>query len=610
MIVKEDGEVESENYLGEATTSSEAETLSDDSHYEGDLLVRSCVNVSSDRLVKKLALPTIVHPRQYRLQWLSEKGELLLDKQAEVTFTLGSYKDKVVCHVVPMEVCVSLEEFQDVFPENIPNGLPPLRGIEHHADLRRQKKCKNKYKHLTPHLDNLFDERHGSKLFSKIDLKSVYHRIWVRESDEWKTAFKTTFGLYESCHALHLTNALSTFMRLMNHVLRSLIGKRFVRDFSTLATPLNEILKKSVGFKWKESQERAFQALKKRLTQSPILALPNFAKSFELECDASGVGIGVVLLQEGHPIAYFTEKLKSVQLNYSTCDREFYALVRALQTWQHYLLPKEFVIHFDHKALKHLRGQGKLSRRHAKWEEFLEQFSYVIKHKQGKTNVVADALSRRDVLIVMLETKMLRPDCIKELYEKGPDFGLSKAKFVQNLHDRAQLHMEKKGEIYAKNANKGRKEVSFKEGDLVKSKLLPRGDGPFKIIKKLNDNAYKVDMSQAFGGSNNFDVCKRKILKTNSLQGENDADTDLHNLGDMKEEAAPTPQGSMTRGRLKRMQEEVHKELALVQGHEETLEEWHIVKSLRRTIFYFRHKQLTPSITKSIASLGCAKIDR
>ncbi|RDY13219.1 Retrovirus-related Pol polyprotein from transposon 17.6, partial [Mucuna pruriens] len=129
-----------------------------------------------------------------------------------------------------------------------------------------------------------------------------------------------------------------------------------------------------------------------------------------------GVGIGVMLLQEGHPIVYFIEKLKGAQLNYSTYDQEFYDLVRVLQTWKHHLLPKEFVIRSDHEALKHLRG------RHAKWVEFSKQFSYVVKHKEGKMNVFADALSRRYALIAILETKKIGLDCIKELYEKGPNF--------------------------------------------------------------------------------------------------------------------------------------------------------------------------------------------
>ena len=86
-----------------------------------------------------------------------------------------------------------------------------------------------------------------------------------------------------------------------------------------------------------------------------LFVLPNFSLSFELEVDASNVGIGAVLLQGSHPIAYFSEKLKGSQLNYSTYDKELYALVKALQTWQHYLLQKEFIIHIDHESLKHLK---------------------------------------------------------------------------------------------------------------------------------------------------------------------------------------------------------------------------------------------------------------
>ena len=91
------------------------------------------------------------------------------------------------------------------------------------------------------------------------------------------------------------------------------------------------------------------------MTNALILALPNFVKSFEIECDASNVRIRAILMQEGHLIAYFSEKLNGGLLNCSTFGKEFYALVRALQTWQHYLLPKEFVIYSDHESLKHLK---------------------------------------------------------------------------------------------------------------------------------------------------------------------------------------------------------------------------------------------------------------
>ena len=133
--------------------------------------------------------------------------------------------------------------------------------------------------------------------------------------------------------------------------------RRFIPNFFTFTSPLNELVKKDLSFNWGEKQESVFQQLKEKLTNAPILALPNYSKTFELECDASGVGIGVVLLQGGHPIAYFSEKLHGASLNYPTYDKELYALVRALQTWEHYLVSKEFVIHSDHESLKYLKGQ-------------------------------------------------------------------------------------------------------------------------------------------------------------------------------------------------------------------------------------------------------------
>jgi hypothetical protein len=119
----------------------------------------------------------------------------------------------------------------------------------------------------------------------------------------------------------------------------------FMRDFSTIAAPLNDLMKKGVPFYWGAAQEHSFNTLIDKLTHAPLLQLLDFGKTFVLECDASGIGIGGVLLQEGKPIAYFSEKLSGPSLNYSTYNMELYALVRVLETWQHYLWPKEFVIH-------------------------------------------------------------------------------------------------------------------------------------------------------------------------------------------------------------------------------------------------------------------------
>jgi hypothetical protein len=146
--------------------------------------------------------------------------------------------------------------------------------------------------------------------------------------------------------------------------------------------------------------------MKDKLTHAPLLQLPDFNKTLELECDASGIGLGGVLLQEWKPVAYFSEKLSGPVLNYSTYDKELYALVRCLQTWQHYLWPKEFVLHSDHDSLKHIRSQGKLNRRHAKWVEFIESFPYVIKHMKWKENVIVDSLSSRYALLTQLDYKI------------------------------------------------------------------------------------------------------------------------------------------------------------------------------------------------------------
>jgi len=110
----------------------------------------------------------------------------------------------------------------------------------------------------------------------------------------------------------------------------------------------------------------AFETIKDRLCSTLILALPNFDLLFEVECDASGVGIGAILTQVKQPLAFFSETLNNLRLNYSTFDKEFYAIVRALEHQSHYLKPKPFILHLDHKAFSYINGQHKLNPRHAK----------------------------------------------------------------------------------------------------------------------------------------------------------------------------------------------------------------------------------------------------
>ena len=362
---------------------------------------------------------------------------------------------------IPPELRTLLDQYRDVFPEELPPGLPPMRGIEHQIDLipgaslpnkpayrtnpketkelQRQveelmtrgyvreslspcavptllvpkkdgswRMCIDsrsvnnitiKYRFPIPRIDDILDELGGSQWFSKVDLRSGYHQIRMRAGDEWKTAFKTKYGLYEwLVMPFGLTGAPSTFMRLMNEVLRPFLGKfivvylddiliyskeieehlehlqqlfevlrkqrlyaklekcnfllpevsflgyiigkegvkvdpekvkaikewptpttltqvrsfhglasfyrRFIKDFSSVMAPVTECTKQG-KFEWIPTAQSAFEKLKDMMCKAPILKLPDFTKPFELECDASGVGIGAVLVQEGRPIAFF-----------------------------------------------------------------------------------------------------------------------------------------------------------------------------------------------------------------------------------------------------------------------------------------------------------------
>jgi hypothetical protein len=155
-----------------------------------------------------------------------------------------------------------------------------------------------------------------------------------------------------------------------------------------------------------------------------LLVLPNFQQTFEIECDASGIGIGGVLMQNGRPVAYHSEKLDGACLNYSIYEKELFALVRVLEVWQHYLWTKEFVIHSDHESLKFLKSQANLNKHDAKWVEFIESFPYVIKYEKGKENVVADALSRKNTtLLTRIDTHILGLDELPNLYPSNSFFG-------------------------------------------------------------------------------------------------------------------------------------------------------------------------------------------
>lgn len=142
-------------------------------------------------------------------------------------------------------------------------------------------------------------------------LKVVQEKI--KAIEEWPTP--TNISHVRSFHGL------TSFYRI------------FVKEFSTITAPLIEVIKKNVTFSWGEAQEQVFRRLKESLTQAPVLALPDFKKTFEVECDASGLGIGAILAQYKRSITYVNEKLSGATINYMTYDKELYALVRSLEVW-------------------------------------------------------------------------------------------------------------------------------------------------------------------------------------------------------------------------------------------------------------------------------------
>jgi hypothetical protein len=199
--------------------------------------------------------------------------------------------------------------------------------------------------------------------------------------------------------------------------------RKFIRSFSQLCAPIVETIKESKKpFKWTETTDRNFKLLKKKIIEQPILALPDFGKFFQVEIDASGTAIGVVLSQEQRPIAYFSEKLNEAKQKYSSYDKEFYAIVQALKKWKHYLMPKEFVLYTDNHALQFISSQSKLNQRHAKWVEFLQNFTFVIKHTSGKENKVVDALSRINLILQEFQVNTLGFDGLKEMYKEDANF--------------------------------------------------------------------------------------------------------------------------------------------------------------------------------------------
>ncbi|GJV42836.1 putative nucleotidyltransferase, ribonuclease H [Tanacetum coccineum] len=270
-------------------------------------------------------------------------------------------------------------------------------------DYRELNKLTVKNRYPLPMIDDLFDQLQGSQFFSKKDLRSGYHQLRVHEDNIPKTAFSTRYGHFKfTIMPFGLTNAPAVFMDLMNRVCRPYLDKFvivFIDDIliysktreehvKHLRLVLELLKKEKLGIhvdpskikavkNWEaprtptegEEQELVFQTLKDKLCNAPVLALLDGPKDFMVYCDASGLGLGCVLMQRGKVIAYASRQVKIHEKNYTTHDLELGAVVFALKIWRHYL--------YGTKSL-------------------FTDYDCEIRYHLGKANVVADALSRKE----------------------------------------------------------------------------------------------------------------------------------------------------------------------------------------------------------------------
>lgn len=210
--------------------------------------------------------------------------------------------------------------------------------------------------------------------------------------------------------------------------LRSFLGlagyyRKFVRGYAIISKPLTDLLKKG-AFAWSDAAEQAFETLKEALISAPVLALPDFTKVFVVETDASCNGIGAVLMQEGHPLAFISKALVPKWQKLSVYEKELLAVVSAVRKWEQYLSDHHFVVHTDQKSLKWLPQQKISTPFQQFWLSKLMGFDYEIVYRSGRENTTTDALSRvSGAELLSMSLSVVNTDLsdrIKASYEADP----------------------------------------------------------------------------------------------------------------------------------------------------------------------------------------------
>ncbi|GJV54772.1 putative reverse transcriptase domain-containing protein [Tanacetum coccineum] len=301
------------------------------------------------------------------------------------------------------ELSEQLQELSDkgfIRPSSSPWGAPVLfvkkkdGSFRMCIDYRELNKLTVKNRYPLLRIDDLFDQLQGSNIYSKIDLRSGYHQLRVREQDISKTAFQTRYGHYEfQVMPFGLTNAPADEKEHEEHlkaILELLKKEQLYAKFSKC-----EFWIPKVQFLGLAGYYRRFIEGFSKIANAPILAFPEGSEDFMVYCDASHKGLGVVLMQREKLIAYASRQLKVHEKNYTTHDLELGSVVFALKIWRHYLYGTRCTVFTDHKSVQHILDQKELNMRQHRWLELLSDYDCDIRYHPEKANVVADTLGRR-----------------------------------------------------------------------------------------------------------------------------------------------------------------------------------------------------------------------
>ncbi|GJS50365.1 putative reverse transcriptase domain-containing protein [Tanacetum coccineum] len=371
--------------------------------------------VKGDSNVSRLKVISCIKARKY----IEMGSQLFLAQVTEKEPSKKQLQDvPVICN------------FPEVFPDELP-GLPPPRQVEFRIELvpggapvarAPYRLAPSELKELSDQLKELLekgfilpsyspwgapvlfvkkkDRSFCSSVYSKIDLRSGYHQLGIREEDIPITAFWTRYGHYEfQVMPFGLTNAPANKEEHEKHlkiILELLKKEQLYAKFLKCDFWLELVYFLGHVINNKGVHVDPAKTLKQKLCSAPILALPEGTENFVVYCDASHKGYGVVLMQREKVIAYASRQLKKHEENYTTHDLELGVVVFALRLWRHYLYGTKCTVYTDHKSLQYILDQKELNMRQRRWIELLSDYDCEIRYHPGKANVVADTLSRKD----------------------------------------------------------------------------------------------------------------------------------------------------------------------------------------------------------------------